>query len=385
MITLVKNTIDNNDIDRLIEWLKTYPRLTKGPVTKQFEKKWSDWQGCRHTIFCNSGSSANLLMFQTLIEAGRLKVGDKVVVPALSWATDLSPVIQLGLEPIICDVNLNDLSVDVENLEQIFTNTDAKCLILVSVLGLSPKMKEIVDLCEKYNVTLLEDACESMGTLCNGEKLGNFGVMSSFSTYFGHHMSTIEGGLVCTSDNELANICTSIRSHGWDRDLPENVRESLRKEWNVSKFDALYTFYYSGFNVRSTDLQAYIGLSQIDKLDNAIEMRNYNYSLYRDNLKVSWWPKNYSDTYISNFAIPLIEPNREKIVSNLINNNIEVRPLICGSMPRQPFYKKYINSRSTTKLPNASTVDKFGFYVPNHPELTKDEILFVCEKINEVV
>ena len=191
-ITLVKDTIDKDDVDNLIEWLKTYPRLTKGPKTVEFEEKWSKWIGCKYSVFVNSGSSANLLMLYALKVIGNLR-NDKIVVPALSWATDMAPVIQLGFEPLICDCNMQNLAVDVGQLESIFKYHKPAALILVSVLGLSPDMDKIIKLCQKYGVILLEDNCESQGTEFRGEKLGNFGLMSSFSTYFGHTMSTIEG------------------------------------------------------------------------------------------------------------------------------------------------------------------------------------------------
>ena len=214
MINLVNDTINKKDIDRLIGWLKTYPRLTKGPVTKQVEDKWSKWIGRKYSVFCNSGSSANLLMLLALMEMGRLNKDDSVVVPALAWATDLSPVMQLGLNPIICDVNLEDLSVDLHQLEQIFINDRPKALMLVSVLGLVPKMDKIVNLCEKHGVILLEDTCESMGSKFEDKNLGTFGCMSSFSTYFGHHISTIEGGFISTDDKEVYDVLVAVRSHG---------------------------------------------------------------------------------------------------------------------------------------------------------------------------
>tara|TARA_B100000700_G_C14819574_1_gene749189 strand:- start:175 stop:906 length:732 start_codon:yes stop_codon:yes gene_type:complete len=243
-------------------------------------------------------------------------------------------------------------------------------------------MDKILNICKKYNIILLEDACESMGSQYEGKKLGNFGLMSCFSTYFGHHMSTIEGGLVCTNSSNLSNICKAVRSHGWDRDLPKWLQDSLRKENNVSEFNALYKFYYSGFNLRSTDLQAQIGLGQIDKLNSSIIQREKNYRLYKSLINYNWFPKHKENCFVSNFAIPLIEKNKDKIVSNLINNNIEVRPLICGSMGLQPFYmKKY----GKLNLNNADLVDQYGFYIPNHPKLTEEEIRFVCYKINEVI
>ena len=202
MITLVKDTIDNKDIDRLVDWLKTYPKLTKGPVTLEFENKFSEWLGKKYSVFCNSGSSANLLMLSALQQGEYLK-NNKVVVPSVSWATDLSPVIQLGLEPLLCDSNMTDLSVDLEHLERIFQEESPSVLMFVSVLGLVPDMNKIVELCFEYDVILLEDTCESMGCEYKGQKLGTFGKMSSFSTFFGHHISTIEGGIISTDDKEL--------------------------------------------------------------------------------------------------------------------------------------------------------------------------------------
>tara|TARA_R110002167_G_scaffold45006_2_gene135236 strand:- start:1770 stop:2915 length:1146 start_codon:yes stop_codon:yes gene_type:complete len=377
MIKLVNDTIDNKDIDSLIEWLGKYPRLTKGPVTLELEKKWSKWLGAKNTIFCNSGSSANLLMLWALIEAGKIGRDAKIVVPSVAWATDLAPVIQLGMTPILCDANLQDLSVDLDHLENIFKETKPDVLLLVSVLGLVPNMKRILELCNKYEVILLEDACESMGSRYKDKKLGTFGLMSSFSTYFGHHMSTIEGGFVCTDDDELYEVLKSIRSHGWDRDSSKEYSNELRKKWKTPDFDALYTFYHSGFNLRSTDLQAFIGLGQIDKLDEICKKRNNNFKLYQE--KLSSIPPNITERgFISNFAYPIIHKNRDLIVKKLQEANIEVRPMICGSMGTQPFYvKKY----GRNELPNVSIIDKFGFYIPNHPGLTLQDILTITNII----
>jgi len=380
MIKLVNDTINNNDINQLINWLKTYPRLTKGPLTTELEQKWSSWLGVDKSIFCNSGSSANLLMLWALVEANRITKDSKIVIPSTAWATDLSPVIQLGMNPILCDVNLEDLSVNLNHLEQIFKETKPEVLLLVSVLGLVPNMERIVELCKKYNVILLEDTCESMGSEFKGKKLGTFGLMSSFSTYFGHHISTIEGGFVSTNDEELYEILKSIRSHGWDRDASPEYSEKLRSNWGTPDFDALYTFYHSGFNLRSTDLQAFIGLGQIDKLDNICKKRNKNFKIYLKELS-SINPNLIERGFVSNFAYPVISKNKTAIVASLQKENIEVRPIICGSMGTQPFYVKKYGKK---ELPNVSLIDKYGFYVPNHPQLKEKEILKITNIIKEV-
>ena len=378
MISLVKDTIDEKDIDRLIEWLKTYPRLTKGAVTLEFEEKFSNWLGRKHSVFVNSGSSANLLVLSALQQGDYLR-NNKIVVPSTAWATDLAPVIQLGLKPLLCDSNLKDLSVDLEHLEKIFIEEAPSALLFVSVLGLVPDMERIVELCEQYEVILLEDTCEAMGCEFVGQKLGTFGLASTFSTFFGHHISTIEGGIISTDDKDFYELLVSIRSHGWDRDLSKETQIKLQEEWGVSEFNALYTFYYSGFNFRSTDLQAYVGLSQIDNLNDWGKQREDNYYLYQRLIETEWKPTSYFDSLTSNFAYPVISEHRDKIVKKLQENDVEVRPMICGSMGTQPFYVKHYEK---LELPNVSIIDKDGFYVPNHPKLTVDEIAFITEIIN---
>ena len=383
MINLVNDTIDNSDIDKLCDWLKTYPRLTKGPLTIQFEKKWAKYLGATDSVFVNSGSSAILVALQTLLETGRIKKGAGVIVPALAWATDLSPVVQLGLKPILCDCNLEDLSVDIDHLKLLFEEHDVQALLLVSVLGLVPEMDKIISLCDKHKVYLLEDACESFGSQYHGQKLGTFGTMSMFSTYFGHHLSTIEGGILCTNSTEIAADARCIRNHGWDRDYDEDKRKKLRNKHNISEVDSLYTFYMHGFNVRSTDLQAFIGIEQLEKADNVNIRRENNFNIYRRLLKNNYWSPVYREnTFCSNFAYPIIHPKRNQIVNALIQNKIECRPMICRSMGVQPFYVKLYGKQV---LKNSKIVDKYGMYIPNHSKLTEEEIEFTCNLINEVI
>lgn len=380
-ISLIKDTIDKNDIDDLIKWLQTYPRLTKGEVTLEFEKRWSEWLGTKYSVFVNSGSSANLIMLYSLIASKRLK-NNKVVVPGLAWATDLAPVIQLGMEPLLCDIDLDTLSVDINCLEELFKKERPSTLLLVSILGFSPKMKEIIELCNKYEVILIEDNCESLGTEYNNKKLGNFGLMTSFSTYFGHHISTIEGGIVSTNDEEMYELLVSIRSHGWDRDLKPQTQNKLRKKYNISEFNSLYTFYHAGLNIRSTDLQAHIGLGQLKKLDSINKKRNENFNLFQKEIKNDFWKPKPVDSFTSNFCYPVIHPSREKIVNNLLKNNIECRPLVCGSMGKQPFYYERYGVK---ELKNCNIVDNFGLYVPNNPLLTEQEIEKIINSINEAL
>lgn len=381
-ITLVKDTINENHIKNLINWLKTNPKLTKGILTDEFEKKWSEWLGVKYSVYLNSGSSANLAMIYSLLLSNKLN-NNKIIVPSVSWVTTVSPAMQLGLEPIMCDCDENNLGLDINHLKELVIEHKPSSIILVHVLGIPNQMDEILKICNENNILLLEDTCESVGSEYNGKKLGTLGLMSSFSFYFGHHISTIEGGMVCTDDEDFYHILLSIRSHGWDRDLPESKKQSIREQYSVGDFRALYTFYYPGFNLRSTDLQAFIGINQMETINEIVLKRKNNFDLYNKLIKDSVWkispPKN---SYVSNFAYPLITKKIDKLVSELQKNNVECRPLICGSMTEQPFwYEKY----GKTLLPNATKVHNFGLYLPNHSELTEDDIIFICDIVNKVL
>ena len=387
MIKLAEATNDEEDLLALADWISGFPRLTQGEKTKEYERGWSNYLGSQHSVSVNSGSSANLLMLYTLIASGELEPGDAVVVPALSWATDLAPVMQLGLEPILCDCNLSDFSLDLEHLDTILLDgvivtknginerIRPKAIILVPVLGFVPDMDRITKLCDKHKVIILEDCCESLGSEYKGQKLGTFGVMSTFSTFFGHHISTIEGGMVCTDNPEYDRILRSIRAHGWGRDWTEQQQAEAQEEWGVSEFDARFTFYNAGFNCRSTDLQAFLGLRQIQKLPAIVSKRHENYNKYLHLLDRGSDPEN---VYNSNFAFPVVTQAREQLIADFAAAGVECRPLICGSLGEQPFYiKKY----GKQELPNASLIKKYGMYVPNHHLLSDAEI----EKIAGII
>lgn len=382
-IKLVNDTITHTDVYHLRKWLKSNPQLTKGPQTIKFEKAWSKWQDRKYSVFVNSGSSANLAMIYALMMLGRLQ-NKKIIVPAVSWVTTIAPIIQLGLEPIMCDADKETLGIDIQHLKVLITEHKPAALIIVHVLGFPNKMNEILWLCQENNVILLEDSCESVGSTYRGIKTGNFGLMSSFSTYFGHHFSTIEGGIINTDDEEMYDILMSIRSHGWDRDLSEQKRKELRKKEDVSEFRALYTFYYPGFNLRSTDLQAFLGIEQLKTLNNKIKIRNNNFKLYQSLIKNDYWKiKEFDNVFLSNFAYPYIASKERffKIIDTLDKNKIETRPLICGSIAEQPFWKKL---GIKANVPFASIVHHQGLYLPNNAQIQEDEIKLICDIVNRV-
>lgn len=381
MIRLAENTITHEELLALSEWIPNSPQLTKGPLVIEFEKKFASFTGTKHCVMVNSGSSANLLMAYSLLEGNYLK-NKKVVVPAISWITTLSPFLQFGFDVLLCDSNNVNLGLDTQKLEEIFIKEKPALLILVHVLAHLNDMEEINRLCEKYDVLLIEDACEALGTSdINGKKAGNLSLAGSFSFYYGHHISTIEGGAVTTNDTKLYNLMLSIRSHGWSRDVDSNFKEEWKKEFNIDDVREFYTFYYPGFNLRSTDLNAFIGISQLDKMDEIIKVRENNYNFYNKFLEGKYWKQESKFSELSSFAYGTIVENRMEVFNHLKKNNIEVRPLICGSMGKQPFWiKKY----GHTPLEVADVIHDYGLYLPNHLYLDEEKIQFVCDKFKEV-
>ena len=382
MIKLVNDTINRDDINALIDWLSQdeIPRLTKGDLTVELEKKWANLIGTKYSVYVNSGSSAILLSLAAFLYSKKIK-NKKVIVPSLSWATDISSPMLLGMESIMCDCNLYDLSCDLNHLEELFIKESPSAFILVSPLGLVPDMDKIVALCEKYDVTLFEDVCESMGSKYNDKYLGSFGYASFFSMYFGHHLSTIEGGFINTDDEDFYHLLLMMRSHGWDRDLPVDKQKKLRETYKIDDFSALYNFYVPGFNLRATDLQAFIGIRAIDKLFGYSQKRNNNLFVYLNNVKGNLLNINITDnTFISNFAFPVVNKNKDQIIKELTLNEIEVRPLIAGNMANKPMW--YLENEKVS-LPNCELIDKYGFYLPNHQDLTEEEIMKIVNIVNK--
>ena len=384
MIKLVSDTINKDDIKHLTNWLlqDEIPRLTKAELTLELEDKWAKKINTKYSVFVNSGSSSILLTLAALQQfhkvGGKKLKNNKIIVPALSWATDVSSPMLLGYDTIMCDCNLEDLSCDLNQLEQLFKEHNPSVFILVSPLGLVPNMERVVNLCNQYDVILLEDVCESMGSKYQNQYLGTFGFASFFSMYFGHHLSTIEGGFINTNDEDFYHLLLMMRSHGWDRDLPEWKQKELRTKFECTDFDSLYNFYVPGFNVRSTDLQAFIGIRAIDKLDEYSQIRRDNFFSYIEKIKIN--KLNLSEKkgdYVSNFAIPIVNENRNEIVQKLQSNGIEVRPLIAGNMANKPMWTK-----KQDNLTNCDIVDKFGFYIPNHQDLTTKQIDFITDILN---
>ena len=382
MIRLAEKIIDNEDISNLVEWLQQSDRFTKGEQTLMFESEWSKWLGSKYSIFVNSGSSANLLVTLALLYSGRLR-NNKVIVPAISWVTTVSPAMQLGMTPILCDADKDDLGLDVKHFERLCEEHKPSVAFLVHVLGHANKMKQILEICKKHDVLLIEDTCEAYGSEHLGQKLGTFGLASTHSFFYGHAMSTIEGGMVSTDDYDLFNLMLSLRSHGWLRDNDSLYRRKILDKYDMNEpFLENYFFVYPGLNIRNTDLNAFVGLGQMKKLDDYVSKRDKNYNLFLSNLEEHVWVQKSDTTLVSALSFGLMHENRMDIANALIDNNVECRPLICGSIQEHPiWFTRY----DKVDLPNATKVHQLGLYVPCHQSMTEEQVDFISDIIKDNV
>jgi CDP-4-dehydro-6-deoxyglucose reductase, E1 len=385
MIKLIKSSFykEREVKSKLTNFIKKTKQLSFGKECEKFEENFCKWQNRKFCIFVNSGSSANLALVQSLLNLGKIKKGDKVGFSSVTWSTNAMPLVQLGLKPIPIDVELNTLNVSSRKLLDTVSKEKIKALFLTNLLGFCDDIDEIKKVCDKKKIILLEDNCESLGTIYKNRKLGNFGYASTFSFYVGHHMSTIEGGAICTDDKKLADMLKIVRAHGWDRNLSLEDQVKIRNRHKVnSTFYSRYTFYDLGYNLRPTEVSGFIGNQQIKYLDEIINKRSKNFLeiasiIYKNSKK--YFPIMYKNiNLLSNFAIPIICKSR-KIRDELVElckDKVEIRPIVGGDMMSQPFFKKYISFDSARKFKNSNArlIHERGLYFGNNPELSKQEI-----------
>lgn len=379
MLKLIKSTFYNERLTkkRLCSFIEKAEQLSMGKQCSNFEKAFSVWQKRKYSVMFNSGSSANLALIQVLINLKKIKPGDKVGFSAVTWATNVMPLITMNLKPIPIDIELNTLNVSPKSLEQSYKKHKFKLLFITNLLGYCDNLEEVKKFCKKNKIILIEDNCESLGSEYKKTKLGNFGYASTFSFYVGHHMSTIEGGMVCTDDKEVDTMLRIVRSHGWDRHLSSDEQQKLRKKYKLNEFYSKYTFYDIGYNFRPTEIQGFLGNDQLQYLDLLINKREKNYrqleKIYSnpDFVKI----KTNDMSRISNFTFPIIcktKTSRNKYMALAKTKEIEIRPIVAGNINNQVFFSKRV--KNNFSLPNAEKIHHTGFYFGNNPELTKEEI-----------
>lgn len=383
MIPLIKSTFyrEASTKKKLCQYIKSAEKLSIGEECRKFESSFGKYQGRRHCVFVNSGSSANLALIMALLNLGKLKRGDPVGFSALTWSTNVMPLIQLGLKPVPVDVELDTLNVSAGKLERVIKKQHVKALFLTHLLGFCDNLDEIVSLCGKHGILLIEDNCESLGTVYKGKRLGNFGLASTFSFYVGHHMSTIEGGAVATDNEPLATMLQMVRAHGWDRNLTEKKQLNIRVKYNVnSSFYSRYTFYDLGFNLRTTEIQGFLGNVQLGYLGEIVAKREQNFlflAKYLYSRTDLFYPLRFDHLdVVSNFAVPLV-CRSERIRDALVRRSdgvVEIRPIVGGDMTNQPFFQKYLGRESAWSKSNARLIHEQGLYFGNNPELTKSDL-----------
>jgi|TARA_R110001583_G_scaffold154592_2_gene306281 CDP-4-dehydro-6-deoxyglucose reductase, E1 len=350
-------------------------KITQGNVVRQFEEEWSKWLGCKYSVYVNSGSSANLLITRALSDSISRT---KWISQACTWSTAVSPIIQFS-NLQLCDVDLNNFGPDLENLEHIFKTQKPNYLLLTHLLGFPALSDELLELCETYDVKLVEDCCESHGAEFKGKKVGTHGIASSFSFYYGHHMTTIEGGMICTDDEDLYHEMLLLRSHGLLRELPKEEQEKRKSD----KVDPLFTFLRDGFNVRNTDLHAKLGLMQLPHLDDSIKHRNNNFYTFIENLDCNLYKTDFNIEGCSNFAFPIFtkRDNLQQIKDKLEEIGVEYRPCIAGNLYEHPFMDKVKQDRFDK---TANEIHKNCIYVGNHKDITSDMVKKLCEELNSI-
>lgn len=380
---LAEKIIDEKDIENLCAWLKTNPQLTKGPLTPQFEKEWARWIGTKYAVYCNSGSSANLLMAYAALESGKLK-NKKVIVPSVGWVTTIAPFMQFGFEPIMCGADPENFGLDLDELETILLKHAPALVVYVQVLGVPGDMDKLLELKRKYKFMLLEDACAAIGSEYGGKKVGAFSDMSTFSLFFGHQLSTIEGGMVNTNDEDIFTLLLMLRSHGWGKDLPPEARTKLMQEHHIDQWHEPFTFFVPGFNLRGTDVGAFLGLEQMKKADRVSATRKKNHETYAKNLKTvsfqKWHPKAVPCS-ISLGALAKDAGHRKRIVQKLDENNIETRLFSAGNLGLHPFW---FNRYGKFHHKMSDKIHFCGFFLPNNESINEKDVLSICEVVNSV-
>jgi len=359
---LINDNVTKSDRQVLSDFILSGERLTNGPKVKEFERIWSEWLGVKHSVMVNSGASANYISIAMVKE---LKGKGEVIVPPLGWVSDLSSIAQLGMKPVIVDIDMKNLAITAENIKNAITN-ETKAIVLIHCLGFNGISDEIIKIAKDNDILLIEDCCESHGATYNGQKIGTFGDISLFSFYFGHHITTVEGGVVCVNTPELHDLAKLFRSHGMTREASQELQAKYQERYPY--LNPLFTFAVAGFNMRSTEINAVLGIEQMKRLDYNIQKR----------------------TGSSNFALPLVlnkeyKDKLKSVCSILEEEKVEYRLGTAGggNQALQPYLNK-LDHAVVGELPNANYIHYNALYIGNHPELTETQIINLCNKLNNV-
>jgi CDP-6-deoxy-D-xylo-4-hexulose-3-dehydrase len=384
---LMRNNIVREDLDSLIELLKSDdPMLSQSGNVRAFEKEWSEWLGVKHSVFVNSGSSANLITMAALRE---LRGGGEVIVPTLTWVSDIASVLQCGFKPVFVDIDERTLGMDVDQVLKKVTKK-TRAVFLTHILGYNALDDRLLKGLKKRGVPLIEDVCESHGATYKGRKLGSFGLVSNFSFYYAHHMSTVEGGVVCTDDAEIYETLRMLRSHGMVREATSpDVKARYQKQYPDLNPDFIFAF--PAYNMRSTELNAVIGRTQLKRLDENNERRTANLKLFLQGLDAKKYRTDFAVEGSCNYAFTLVLKKADDklmaaVEKTLRDAKVEFRRGTSGggNQLRQPYLRKLVGKDAWKKFPKVDHVHFYGMYIGNYPDLEHERIRELCKLLNGV-
>jgi len=383
---LMENNIPREDLDCVIEFLKTDPVLTQSKNVKEFEREWSNWLGVKYSVFVNSGSSANIL---TMSAMKQLYGTGEIVLPPLTWVSDISSVLFAGFRPVFVDINPRTLCMNDDHVIAKL-NENTKAVFITHAQGFNGLSDKLLKVLEKKKIPLVEDVCESHGAEFKGKKLGSFGLVSNFSFYFAHHMSTIEGGIVCTNDEKLYQICRMLRSHGMVRETTnEELSQSYIKDY--PDLNPEFIFAYPAYNMRNNEIGAVLGRNQLKRLDKNNITRRKNFKYFLDNLDPEKYQTDFELKGSCNYAFNLIIKNPDiefckRVMTQLKKTGVEFRRGSAGggNQLRQPYLQTIVDKNEYKNYPVVEHIHFYGFYIGNYPGLEQEKILKLCKILNEI-
>ena len=384
---LMHENFTTADINAVIKLLKKKSRiLTQSKYVKLFEKKWSRWLGVKYSVFVNSGSSANLLTMSVLKILYRKR---EIILPTLTWVSDINSVIQNNFKPVFVDINPKNLCMSVDEIIK-KVNKKTLAIFMTHAQGFNGLTSKLISFLKKKKVLLIEDVSESHGATFNKKKLGTFGKISNFSFYYAHHMSTIEGGMICTNDKKIYELAKILRSHGMARES-NNLHFEKKMIKKYPKLSPKFIFLYPAFNLRNNEMGAVIGLNQLKSLNKNNKKRKENFKFFLELLDKSKYRTNFLLKGSCNYAFPVILKNKnfksrsifEKV---LLKNKIEFRRGNAGggNQLRQPYLQKFIKNTNLNNFKEVDHIHFFGYYIGNYPSLTKNKIKKICNTLNNI-
>ena len=386
-LPLMRNNITRADLDGVIVFLQQEdPILTQSSNVKAFEEEWSAWLGVKYSVFVNSGTSANQLTMAAL--SLRYPEGGEVIVPTLTWSSDIASVLQAGFIPVFVDIDPWHLGMDTRQVLSAL-NDQTRAVFLTHVQGFNALTDELISILQERKILLIEDVCESHGATHNRQKLGSFGWASNFSFYYAHHMSTIEGGMLCTHDPELYQTFLMLRSHGMVRESSaQELKESYWKQHPDLNPDFIFAF--PAYNVRNTEIGAIIGRSQLVRLDDNNRLRARNQKIFLENLDTKKYRTNFRIEGSSNYAFNLVlqradQDFTDRLMQRMRGEKIEFRRGSAGggNQLRQPYLRELFGD-IYQNYPNVDHIHFHGFYIGNFPSLEPRKVLKLCQILNSV-